>query len=103
GAPGMNLSLETIPGDMDISIYITATNLNGISSIHTVGGDVSIRAPGITDMTGFQIQSIGGTLQIRDCQQLVNFNGMTPALTSVNTLSIFANENLESLSALENL
>ncbi len=82
------------------------TNLNGLSNITSIGGDLSafLGCDGLTNLNGLNdLTTIGGRLEIFDCDGLINLNGLN-SLTSIGgRMDIHASDALINLSGLDNL
>lgn len=119
------LKLTNIPYDLIFSIGIA--NLNGLSNIATVGRDVYINEPHITDFQGLNaltsvggaltiescnlmtsmqglssLSSVGGILQVKYCNLLTSFQGFS-SLSSVGGLILYNNNNLTDLGGLNQI
>lgn len=80
-------------------------NLNGLSQIISVAGDLSITwNPEITDLQGLEnLTSVGGDLRIMYSDGYNSLNGLDGLTRVEGSLVIFELINLESISGLDNL
>jgi hypothetical protein len=93
-----------IIGDVKIQDN-TITNLNGLSVLNSIGGDLTIRYNNIlTSLSGLNnLASIGGNVLIFDNDAISNITGMQN-ITHINgNLEISMNDELLSLTGLDNL
>jgi len=95
----------------DVSIYgQNINNLNGLSKITSIEGNLSIinmdtsQSTLLTNLSGLQnITSIGGKVEILGQNGLSNFTGLDNLNSIGDRLNIYHNKNIINLSGLENL
>jgi len=101
-----------IKGNVTIGLffYTNITNLEGLSVLTSIGGDLLIDATGLTSLTGLDnLTSIEGNLEIGSADYNGGNNYLTSLtgldnLTSIDgDLTIVSNEALSSLSGLDNV
>src|SRR5690606_33326420 len=81
------------------------TDLNGLSSLATIGGFLTIHNnPLLTDLTGLSaLTSIGSYLNIDTNENLENLNALSSLTTINGKIDIWNNENLTDISGLTNI
>ena len=108
--PGCNM----IEGDVTICGE-NITNLNGLSALTSLGGDLSIGVvagifgfyignPSLANLSALQnLDYVGGSLIIAENDSLTNLQGLENITTIEGDLKIIGNDNIISLSGLDNL
>ena len=120
--------LKTVPGGIGISTNPSLTSLNGLHNLTSIGslflewqgfltdlsplnkltsinGDLTLNyVAKIKDLAGLSnIQSVGGNIQLRNCQDLTSFNGLQQ-LDSINgNLWLADNPKISDLSGLDGI
>ena len=97
--------LTTIEGDLLIWIQNVVQNLDGLSNLTTIGGDFSFQDNHIiTNLNGFSsLTTVGGGLQIGNCTALLNLDGFSSLTTVLGALRIRYNDLLTEVSGFSNL
>jgi hypothetical protein len=79
------LALTSVTGDFEISSQYDASTFGDLSSLTSIGGDLDVYAPNLTDLTGFEgLVSIGGQLMLGG--NIENTTGLEN-LTTVGSIS----------------
>ncbi len=94
-----------IEGNVEIGYYgSNITNINGLSNITYIGGDLMISGnTSLSSLNGLSaLTFLGGELRIEYCASLVDLTGLE-GLTSIGNLHIYENNALLSLSGLNNI
>jgi hypothetical protein len=97
--------LNTIGGDLKIRSNTSLTGLSGLENVSSIGGSLSIMYSfSLTNLLGLEgLTSIGGNLEIKNSYILTSLTGME-GLTSIGgSLDISSNTALISLAGLDNL
>lgn len=97
--------LTAIGGDLWIEINPFLGSLTGLDNLESVGGFVYLRYNEmLTDLTGLgNLESIGGQLDIFSMSSLTSLSGLTHLNTIGSYLMVFGCNSLTDLSGLENL
>jgi uncharacterized repeat protein (TIGR01451 family) len=96
-----SFGFTTIPGDVTLSLNTATTNIDGFSSITSIGGKFEFYASdGINSITGLQnLQSVGGTFNMA----LINLTDISPLSSLTSTGGLSLNLPVNSLEGLNNL
>ncbi|MFO7525297.1 MAG: hypothetical protein R6W68_07570, partial [Ignavibacteriaceae bacterium] len=94
--------LTTIGGDLSITQNRQLTTLNGLNNLTSIGGDLDIGGDVYNIVALSNLNSISGDLGISHNRALTNLNGLE-GITSVLTFSLHSCSELTSIQALSNL
>ena len=95
-----------LPGSLRVEDSgISITNLNGLSQLTSIGGNLSIRSnPNLYNLSGLSnLTSIGDYFYVRFNDDLQNFNGLNSLTTIGGYMLVQWNASLSSVSGLNNL
>ncbi len=98
---GLN-NLVTVGGDVEIFNLVSLLNFEGLNSLTTINGNLMIGAGSILNqslesLNGLSsLDSIGGTLEVRDNNSLLSLEGLS-SLRTINYLEIDGNDFLTTL------
>jgi len=97
-----------IEGDVNIGYFspngTNINNLEGLSTINTIGGDLTIICNDIPNFSGLDnLVSVGGSLEIHSNHNITNMTGFENLVSVGLELGIHNSNGLQDLSGLENL
>jgi len=97
--------LDSIGGDLSISLNPNLPSLSGLGQLSAVRGSVTFSGnPGLADLAAlYHLNRIGGALTIANNDQLVDLNGLQGLKTLPAGLNILMNDALISLAGLDEL
>jgi subtilisin-like proprotein convertase family protein len=97
-------SLTSVGGDLGIASNSNLTNINGLSSLTRIGGGLSIHAMLLTNLDGLSsLTSVGGSLVIWGNYELINLDGLSNLPGVGGDLRIENNTKLTNLDGLSSL
>jgi hypothetical protein len=94
--------LTSIGGDLEIR-HMPSTILTGLNNLTTIDGKLIIYNTSITDFSGLNKLTSVGELDIHDNPNLINYTGLDSLTNITWSLKIDANSSLQNLSGLNNL
>lgn len=97
--------IETVTGDLQVTVNPSLTNVNGLNNVTTVGGNLIIGFnPILTNVDALaNVTSIGNNLTVALNQSLTNIDGLLGVQDIYGTMSITVNSQLTNLDGLNNL
>jgi hypothetical protein len=96
-------SITSIGGDLIIAMNTSLSNLSGLSNLQSIGGNLNIYYSGIKNLAGLgNLQQISGTLALDHNDSLLNLIGISPLL-SLGGMSISGTNAILNLNALNSI
>ncbi len=98
-------AIESVTGDLQITVNTSLIDISGLSNIHTVGNNLIVGFnPVLTNVDALSnITSVGNNLTIALNQSLTNVDGLSGIQDIYGTMSVTVNSQLVNLDGLNNL
>ena len=98
-------SITSIEGDINITNNSPLTSLSGLDAVNSIGGNLNIYSnPTLTNLSGLDaVTSVGGELRIQENWILTNVNALNAVTNIMGDLVIEGNPQLTSLTGLNAL